>query len=220
MSWRGVARLLLYAFLFGVVAAAVKGQSGDGLGLISRVRSDIGNLSTPWVLVAWFGGSRTERLPVATVLGLSATLVALLGFYLVSGIVEPMGAGGVVGDSGSWILANRVYFVAGLVSGPVFGLFGGWWTRYRSPSAPIVVGLLLAGEPVVLLVTGAIFPNGVLSPLTGLPLVVRIVPAFGLRTGDTVSMAVYAVECVAGLVLVAGVVRSRRAARRSSTLAA
>ncbi|MGZ4131118.1 MAG: hypothetical protein ACXVPR_09895, partial [Actinomycetota bacterium] len=64
-----------------------------------------------------------------------------------------------------------------------------------------------------------IFPNGVLSPLTGLPLVVRIVPAFGLGGAGAVSIAVHVVEIVGGIALLV-VGRRRRERRAASTVPA
>ncbi|MGZ4108576.1 MAG: hypothetical protein ACXVP7_02695 [Actinomycetota bacterium] len=219
MNARRVMNLLLMAFALGVVAALVKGQSGDGRAIVSQVRSELGNLSAPWVLIAWFAGTCSRRIPASSVFGLAATTIALGGFYLVSGVVEPMDRGGVVRDVGAWISANRVYFEAGLLSGPVFGALGGWWARRRSPGAFAVAGLLMIGEPLVLWLTGAIFPNGVLSPLTGLPLVVRIVPAFGLGGAGAVSIAVHVVEIVGGIALLV-VGRRRRERRAASTVPA
>jgi hypothetical protein len=206
---RRLALLLAGAFGFGVVCALIKGQSGDGLSLASQIRGEIGNLSTPWVLVAWFAGRRTRAIGGGALLGLVATLVALVGFYVVSGLVEPMGGSMPIADISSWLSANRVYFEAGVISGPVFGAFGAWSARRRSPSATLVAGLLLVGEPLVLLATGAIFPNGVLSPLTGLPLVVRIVPAFGLSGVGAASVAVHVAEVVVGLALIAFALHGR-----------
>jgi Family of unknown function (DUF6518) len=211
MTKRRLAEVLAAAFAFGAVAALLKGQSGDGRAIVSQVRSELGNLSAPWVLIAWVAGTRSRRIPVAAALGLLATIVALAGFYVVSGLVEPMDRGSAVADVAAWMSANRVYFEAGVFSGPLFGALGGWWARRRSPSAFVVVGLLLLGEPVVLWLTGAIFPNGVLSPLTGLPLVVRIVPGFGLAGAGAVSIGVHAAEVAGG---VAFILLGRR--RRSS----
>ena len=215
MTKRRLVTVLVGAFAFGVVAALLKGQSGDGRALVSQVRSELGNLSAPWVLIAWVAGTRTDRIWRGALLGLAATLVALVGFYVVSGIVEEMG-NDVVSSSLRWISANRVYFEAGIVSGPVFGAFGAWWARRRSPSALVVVGLLLLGEPLVLWVTGAVFPNGVLSPLTGLPLVVRIVPGFGLGDAGAASIAVHVAEVVAGAAAVVAGLRRPARVRSSS----
>jgi hypothetical protein len=194
--------MLIFSLVFGIVAGIIAGQSGDGVGLVSRVRSDLGGLSAPWVLVAWFAGARTSRVTLGAILGLVATMIALVAFYVVSGTVEAMG-NDVVSSSLRWMSANRVWFEAGLVSGPVFGALGAWWRRRGSPDAVLVAGILLAGEPLVLWSTGAVWPNGVLSPLSGLPLVVRIVPGLGVGgRADALAISVYAAEMLAGVGLI------------------
>ena len=45
--------------------------------------------------------------------------------------------------------ANRIYFVAGLLSGPIFGAAGAWIGRHHPQSVWLVVGALLASEIVV-----------------------------------------------------------------------
>jgi hypothetical protein len=210
VRWRAAARALGWAFAFGIVAGLLAGQSGDGRALVSQVRGELGTMSAPWVLLAWWAGSRAARVWSGAVLGLVATLVALVGFYVVSGLVEPMGGPTVLHDVASWMWANRVWFEAGVVSGPVFGALGAWWARRRAPGALVVAGALLAGEPLVLWLTGAVLPNGVMSPLTGLPLVVRVVPGLGLSGVDAVSLAVRGLEVAVGVALIAAAILRRR----------
>ena len=62
-SRRHVAYLLVAAFAFGVLAAWVKGPGGAGD--VSEIRSAIGNLSAPWLLVAFVAGTGFSRLPWA-----------------------------------------------------------------------------------------------------------------------------------------------------------
>jgi Family of unknown function (DUF6518) len=219
VTWRRTARLLAIALLFGVAAGLVKGPSGDGRGMVWEVRSALANISAPWVLIAWFAGSRSTRIGLGILLGLVSTVVALAGFYLVCGVVEAMG-NDVVSSWIAWISANRVYFEAGVVSGPVFGALGAWWAARRSPSAGIVVGVVLVGEPLVLWLTGVLFPNGVLGSLVGLPLVVRIVPGFGLTGAEPVVLAVHGVEAVAGIAMLAAARRRRRASSPASASSA
>jgi hypothetical protein len=210
-------RLLAIALVFGVAAGLLKGPSGDGRGALWEVRSALANVSAPWVLIAWFAGSRSRRIGSGILLGLAATVVALVGFYVVCGVVEPVGGANGLDNVRMWISANRVYFEAGVLSGPVFGALGAWWATRRSPSATVVVGVLLVGEPLVLWLTGVVFPNGVLGSLLGLPLVVRIVPGFGLSGAEPVVLAVHVAEAVAGIaLLVAARWRVRRAASGSS----
>jgi uncharacterized protein DUF6518 len=171
VTWRRTGRLLAIALLFGVAAGVLKGPSGDGRGALWEVRSALANISTPWVLIAWFAGSRSTRIGSGILLGLAATVVALVGFYVVCGVVEAM-RNDVVSSSMAWMSANRVWFEAGMVSGPLFGALGAWWARRRSPSAFAVAGLLMVGG---------------------------IVPGFGVS--GTASIAVHVVEIAAGAAL-------------------
>jgi hypothetical protein len=139
------------------------------------------------VLLAFAAGTSGRRLVPGAVLGLAATVLALLAFYVVSARVVGLGLG-------TELQANRYYLEAGLVSGPVFGALGAWWRRSPSVRASLVAGLLLAGEPVVLALLG------------GVELPARIPLVSGWRIdGHTlpVATAVYAAEFVAGAALVA-----------------
>lgn len=80
---------------------------------------------------------------------------------------------------------------------------------HRTLPASILVGVLLMGEPLVLLLLGAFGPGGVLP--AGMPRVVRLVPGWGLSGANAVSMAVYAAEFALGLGLV--LLAARRAPR-------
>jgi hypothetical protein len=93
-----LAAVLLAAFAFGVLAAWAKGQNTGGVAQISQARNALGNLSTPWLLVAFFAGMQCPRLGRGAVVGLAATLCALAGFYLLSTLVENLGGHGFIGD--------------------------------------------------------------------------------------------------------------------------
>jgi hypothetical protein len=87
----------------------------------------------------------------------------------------------------------------------------------------VLAGALLMAEPLVLIVIGLLFPDGMSSSGGGLPLVVRIVPGWGLTASRTsgVWIAVYTVEFALGLgLLVYGVIRTRevRQAQQTSAL--
>ena len=64
---------LVVAVVFGLCLALIKGQA-DGL------RDAVGNLSGPWLLVAFWLGSFARARPAAAVLGAVATVLALAGF--------------------------------------------------------------------------------------------------------------------------------------------
>jgi hypothetical protein len=140
-----------------------------------------------------------------------ATTAALVGFYLLSSIVQDLGGHGFFADLRLELSANRGYLEGGLITGPLFGALGSWWRRTRTLPAWILVGVLLMAEPLVLMLLGVFGPRGVLLP-AGMPMVVRLVPGWGLSNdASAVSMAVYTAEFILGLGLV--LLAARRAPR-------
>jgi hypothetical protein len=177
-----IALVLVGAFAFGLLAAWAKGQNTDGLSTISQVRSDLGNLSTPWLLVAFIAGTQSNRSRSGALLGFLATMSALLGFYLLTSLIVDLGGHGIPDNLGRELWANRIYLVSGALSGPVFGALGAWWRKTRSLHASVVAGALLIGEPIVLAGLGVLFPATVVGR-------------------NAISVAVYASELALGLVV-------------------
>ncbi len=199
-----VVLVLLGAFVFGWLAAWAKGQDTDGLTTISQIRGAFGNLSAPWLLLGFVAGAQTSRLRNGALLGLAATLVGLTGFYLMTSLVVDLGGRTYLDNLAQELAANRAYYEGAVIAGPLFGLLGAWWRKTRTLPASILAGALLMAEPLVLIVIGLLFPDGMSSSGGGLPLVVRIVPGWGLTASRTsgVWISVYAVEFVLGLALV------------------
>jgi len=203
--------VLAGAFVFGVLAAWLKGPDTDGISAISQVRTDLGNISIPWLLVAFAAGSTASRPWKGAVLGLTATMAALLGFYLLTSIFINVGGMDFPRNIPREFFVNRVYLEGGLISGSLFGALGAWWSRRRSIAASVLVGAAMMFEPVLLAVIGR-FSGGVLQS-GPLPLFVRIVPGFGI-SGDlpAIQLGVYAAEFVVGLaILILGLWRARAA---------
>src|SRR5881275_146458 len=148
--------VLVGAFAFGLLAAWAKGPNTDGLSTISQVRADLGNVSTPWLLVPFLAGARSRKAGPGALLGLAATMSALFGFYVLTSLLVDLGNHGIVQDLGRELEANRIYLASGLLSGPLFGALGAWWRRSRSLGASVVAGTLLVGEPIVLAGVGAL----------------------------------------------------------------
>jgi uncharacterized protein DUF6518 len=217
-----VALVLVGAFVFGWLAAWAKGQDTDGLSTISQVRGAFGNLSAPWLLVGFVAGTQTSRLRNGALLGLAATLAGLAGFYLMTSLVVDLGGRNYLDNLAQELAANRAYFEGAVIAGPLFGLLGAWWRQNRTVRASVLAGALLMAEPLVLILIGLLFPNGMSSSGGGLPLVVRIVPGWGLTASRTsgVWMAVYAVEFLAGLSLLLYAVIRVRALRQAQQTAA
>jgi hypothetical protein len=183
-----------------VLAAAVKGPGGTDT--LAEVRSAIGNVSAPWLLVGFVPGTTATRLRTGALLGLLATGAALLGFYVAMSFVVRRYEGDPVSDLLRALSVNKAYLEGGLVSGPVFGALGAWWRRTRSLRATVLAGALMVGEPLVLLALGVVFRDGI-TKLGGIALI-RIIPGWGLGASDPPAIiAVYAVEAIAGIALAA-----------------
>jgi hypothetical protein len=135
---------LLLAAGFGVAAGALK---GNNVGL----RADIGNLSAPWLLVAFLPALRCRSAGRGALLGLVSTLLALAVFYLTLSaiLMGHLGGHGYIGDLLVEIRANRIYLVAGMVTGPLLGVLGAWVGRRHPARAWLVAGGFTAGEIVV-----------------------------------------------------------------------
>jgi hypothetical protein len=136
----------LLAFGFGFAIATVKGHGG---GLLDAV----GNLSAPWLLVAFLPGLRTRSIARGALAGVAATMLALAGFYLAVGLSADYGLhGGLWANIELAFTANRRYLAAGLLSGPLLGAAGSWWSSRSTLRPAPAVGLLLLGEPVVIMI--------------------------------------------------------------------
>jgi hypothetical protein len=131
------------ALAFGMLGALVKGDHGG-------VRDTIGNLSTPWLLVAFVPGLFARTLPRGAALGLAATMTALLGFYLVVTVTLDDQLPDLRSHLEHVLHANRRWLYSGLLSGPVMGAFGAWMRRFPAWAAVLVTGLLFLLEPVVI----------------------------------------------------------------------
>jgi hypothetical protein len=202
-STKRVALALAGAFAFGFFAAWAKDQGAHDVQGLTEVRAYLGNLSTPWLLVAFAAGTQGRRLGSGAILGLAATMTALASFYLFSTLVVDLGGHGFAGDLHLELSANRGYLEGGLLSGPLFGALGAWWQERRSYRASAIAGALLMAEPLVLLALAVAFPGGA-STDNGLPMLARLIPGWGLslNSGAT-ALAVYGAEFAVGLALVA-----------------
>lgn len=228
---RRIVVVVAAAALFGAVAAVVKDQGGDPVSAGYFVRATLGNLSAPWLLLPFLAGSVGRSLPGGAVMGVGATAVALVGFYTATGLVIGLDGSSGLSAAPLWMLANQVYFQAGLLTGPLLGALGAAWQRRGRHSAHghpaqervgrgrlgvwCLAALLLAGEPLVLLALGYASPlsegwRSELPPLLSLPFV------WGLTLDRPVgTLLVYASELAAGLTLLAMMLGGgRRAARR------
>lgn len=189
MSIRGRFLLSLAgASAFGLLAGLLHGNDGG-------LRAAFGNLSAPWLFVAlvpaWWAGSAFR----GAVFGTSATFVALAGFYagLTATMYGHLGETSGVVQSFVFVLeANRIWFAAGLMSGPMCGTVSGFLgARLRSVWLVAALGVLLVGEIVVVLA------------LQGVEL-----PILHLRWGAS-GWRAYEVEATLGLLILASLAARR-----------
>jgi hypothetical protein len=128
------------------------------------MRTAIGNLSTPWLLVALGPAWWTRSAVRGAFTGGATTLVALVGFYvgLTMSMYGHLGeVRGVVASFDYVLAANRIWFAAGLVSGPVCGAVAAALGARRGPHWLLALsGVLMVAEmAVVALIHGAELPG-------------------------------------------------------------
>jgi hypothetical protein len=205
--------VLVGAFAFGLFAAWAKGQNTDALTLLSRLRADLGNLSTPWLLVPFAAGVVVPHRWGSAVAGLAATVAALVGFYLLTTLVIDLGGHGFLADFRKELMANRYYLEAGIVTGPLFGALGGWWKRSSRLPWLLLVGILLIAEPLALFGMDALGAIGI-TTASRLPGPLRLLPGWQLSLNSgAVTLAVYGGEVIVGAVLLAVALVPRLASR-------
>jgi hypothetical protein len=135
---------LLLVAAFGVAAGVFKGNE-------TGVRGGIGNLSAPWLLVGLLPALGCRTVPRGALVGLLSTLAGLAGFYaaLTAILAGHLGGHGYLPEFRVETGANRIYFVAGMVSGPLFGAVGAWVGRRHPQSVWLLVGALVGSEILV-----------------------------------------------------------------------
>lgn len=146
MSKRGLIRMavvLAAALGFGLADSLFK---GDYAGL----RGGIGNLAAPWIVLplACAALAVPGRPGRGAVVGLSTTVVALVGFYVANTFVLGLTPHSSLNALIQSFELNGVWFKAGVLSGPLMGALGAWAIqRGRFPITAIAAGAMLL-EPI------------------------------------------------------------------------
>jgi uncharacterized membrane protein YbhN (UPF0104 family) len=133
--------IVMAAAAFGVAMSVFKGND-------TGIRDDIGNLSAPWLLLAFFAGAAaaTGRRGLAgAAAGLAATFAALIAFNVANAFVLDLGPHSLANDVR--LAFTTYWFPRALLSGPVFGALGAIWRRRGYPTLGVAVILLLDAEP-------------------------------------------------------------------------
>jgi hypothetical protein len=157
MTWRqGILRLFivgLTAFAVGAIDSLIKGQGTGLLGALSEV-------IVPWLLLAFLAGAmvRDRRYAFAAIVGVTATMAALIGFYFVNCFIFSYWDTTWVAALYNQMVGGHIYFELGLFSGALCGSFGAWWKQHLSMVPVVVLGVAFVVEAVVrALLTGQIF---------------------------------------------------------------
>jgi hypothetical protein len=135
---------LLAAVVFGVLVAVIKGQDAG-------VRSALGNMSAPWMLVPFLGGALYSRVWHAALVGVVTTLAAFLGFYLAEAAILDLAPHPWYRDLELTLGSGHFYETWGLLTGAIYGALGGVWASRSLVAAPVAVGLAFVCEPLIVL---------------------------------------------------------------------
>ena len=153
---RGVAAVIIVlaaAFAFG----AVDQYLGS---LRSSFLTEVTGMSAPWLLVPFLSGASQRAWRRAVLVGLTATWLSVLAY--VAMIVSPMEGTHLgprpAGLVGSWnqltphlflatLASQWLWFVGGLIAGPLYGWLGYRWRARRSRAAALLAVLPPLLEP-------------------------------------------------------------------------
>jgi hypothetical protein len=119
----------------------------------------VGNLSSPWAVLAFLAGWSQRSRAWAATSGVAAEVACVAGFYgqfLVGDLVDPRRLGFVdstdvltlIGTAVSqWLWFIAPWVAVGIGAGVVYGLLGRWWGESRSIVAGVAIALPFIVEP-------------------------------------------------------------------------
>lgn len=139
---RRLAIALLASLAFGVLMAVVKGQSDD-------LRGALGNTSAPWVVLPFLVGMGYRRPLHGALAGVTATMVAFVGFYAAEAAILDLGPHPWYVDLKLTLGTLNVYERWGFLSGAVYGALGAVWAARRSLLAASALGVAFLAEPFI-----------------------------------------------------------------------
>src|SRR4051794_15267461 len=196
------------AALVGALMSWATAQGRTSVTTASSVRDAIGSLSTPWLVIPFLAGATRPQFRSGVLLGLASTIAALTGWYVYAAATQDLGGASLAIDLRLEFAANRLWFLLGLLSGPVFGGIGAWWRSSCRLSAGVVVAALLIGEPLLMAALTLLHNGGVLSPERPLPSVLSFIS----HTWVSQSLTSYVLlaEFVLGVLVLLAVLRLRQ----------
>ena len=152
-SWMLLALCALAGLLLGLLMSSLPTPS-------TLTTFWIGNLSSPWAVLAFVAGwSQRSRIraPVAGVVAEVACVAGFYGQFLVGDVVDPRRLGFIdstdaltlIGTAVSqWLVFIAPWVIVAIGAGVVYGLLGRWWGVSRSIVAGVALALPFLVEPV------------------------------------------------------------------------
>jgi uncharacterized protein DUF6518 len=130
-----------------LVASAAFGAADQYLGsLYSPFLIAVSGMSAPWLLLPFAVGACQPGRRRAALLGLAATWLAVGGYVLM--IVSPVeGAHLTPGTLAVTAASQWLWFLGGLVTGPLYGVLGHRWRTRRSWPVALLAALPVMFEP-------------------------------------------------------------------------
>jgi hypothetical protein len=132
---------LALALIFGAADQYIGSLSAHPIG------ADVSGLSAPWLVLPFILGAAQRTPRRAALLGLAGTLLALVGYMLMTySPVEQahLTLGGLL----AFLQGGNIrWFVAGVLTGPGFALLGYQWRNERVVRAGLAVGAVVCLEP-------------------------------------------------------------------------
>lgn len=134
---------IIVTLSFGIAMAVIHGSGGG-------IRATIGNLSAPWLLLAFVAGAALggRRIALGAISGLLVTAIALCAFYIANIWVLGIFGHGALGDLWFALSTGAYYIRLGLFSGPVMGALGALCRQRRSLGLGLAATGLLIFEPI------------------------------------------------------------------------
>ena len=160
-----------------LVCAAI-GAADQYVGSLTRFWAlawEVPALSAPWLLIPFVVGTRQANALRAAVLGGLGTMAALVGYGLMT--ISPIENAPFTVDSFlAFARSNLLWFVAGAVSGPLFGWMGQRWRTDRDRLAACITTGVVLMEPLVHSTSYPGVPSSVIpfGPVTAMELLVGL----------------------------------------------
>jgi hypothetical protein len=142
------------AYVIAGLAGLLFGAADQYLGSRSALggwAAAVSGLSAPWLVLPFVAGMTQQRVARAMIVGLVATLSALVGYIAMTyspleNVPLDRFVPGVVAMTTTGY--NPVWIVGGLLTGPLYGYLGQRWRVERSWVSALLVTLALTMEPV------------------------------------------------------------------------